>query len=172
MPLFGCRKIGYGGNGPSYSPHGNRRVVVPANTILQSPRDYLLPLSERLPVIGRLRQSQEMPKNWYLVFLYLEASSVAKMKSIGNDTWLEQWRIENHPYLRMREIQGSLNYSYEVDGRKTWCKILVPYPVQFSRDIVWESVKDLKSWSGGMHRVTERNTAVVGVHVGLLRQPA
>lgn len=169
MPLFGCRKVGYGENGPSYSPHGNRRVVVPANTILQSPRDYLLPLSEHLPGIGRLRQSQETPNNWYLVFLYLKASSIAKVKSSDYDTWLEQWRIENHPYLRLEGIQGNLSYSYKVNGCKTWCKILVPYPIQLSRDIVWENVKDLKSWLGGMHIVTEMNTAEVGVHVGLLR---
>jgi hypothetical protein len=92
------------------------------------------------------------------------------MKSSGDDTWLEQWRIENHPYFRMEGIQGSLDYSSMVNGCKTWCKILVPYPIQFSGDIVWESVKDLKSWSDGKHIVTERNTAEVGVHVGLLRQ--
>lgn len=167
MPLFGCRT---GWNGPDsrppHSPHGNQRAVVPLNTILPSSDDYLFPLSESLKGCGRLRQSIRSPDNWYIVFLYVKASATANLQTYIDMAWMEQWRIEHHPYLCFEGTNWA--YASSINGRKVWCKFLIPYSIEFDAETTrWEMLKDLNSWTDGAHIVTEMNVGEMAKRLGL-----
>ena len=104
-----------------------------------------------------------------MTFVYLKASSLIKLKSGVDNAWLATWKIENHPYCRLAGFQGNLEYAYTVRGRKTWCKFLVPYEIQFEpQTTTWEDVSDMKGWDGGRHVVTETNTARIMLQLELL----
>jgi len=169
MPVFGCRNIGNGSRGgPPFSPHGNLRAVVPVNTVIESDDDFLFPLNKSIAEDGRLRQSQRWPDNWYVDFLYVKASWVDGIRnSPGIDqAWLDSWKIVNNQYFRM-ENGNVMWYAHKVSGRKTWCKILVPYNVNFTPPVRLEEVEDLHSWNHGVHEVTEPNTVFIAFHLGL-----
>jgi len=171
MALFGCRNIrnAQGRGGPPFSPHGDRRAVVPVNTVIESDEDYLFPLNESVAEDGHLRQSLGWPNNWYVDFLYVKAKTVDRIRNRPgiDQAWLHSWKIVHHPYFRMAN-GNVLQYAHQINGRKTWCKILVPYQVQFTPAVRWEDVKDWHSWDHGVHEVTEQMTVSVAIHLGLL----
>ena len=152
--------------GPRTSPHGNHRAVVPVSNIIESSQDYLLPLTRSIDGDGRLRQSDGYPDNWYINFLYVKAGSVDRIKSkFGMDqAWLDLWQIAGHEYFRF--ANGNLRYAHRVNGRKTWCKILVPYQVLFTPEVRWEYPEDLHTWRFGHHEVTEAMTTRVAIELG------
>jgi len=168
MTLFGCRNIGNGPQAgrPPFSPHGSHRAVIPAESLFQSSDDYLLPLTAKNPQNGRLQQSERMPKNWYVVFLFVQASDIETLGQIVPADWLDRWRLANNPYIYLSD--GNFYYAHQVDGCKTWCKILMPGQVNFGTEVHWEPTKDIRGWDWGLHAVTEVNTARIMIELGWL----
>jgi len=170
MTLFGCRNIGnsLGAGGPPFSPHGNHRAVIPFETLFRSDLDYLLPLTANNPPNGRLQQSERMPNNWYVAFLFVKASDLEDVGQIVPADWLDRWRLANHPYVGL--LGWNFRYADQVNGRKTWCKILVPGQVNFGTEVRWEEPEDIGGWNWGLHGLTEVNTARIMNELGWLEQ--
>jgi len=170
MTLFGCRNIGNGpeAGGPPFSPHGSHRAVIPADSLFQSGGDYLLPLTAKDPQTGRLRQSERMRNNWYVAFLFVNASDIEDVGRIVPADWLDRWRLANNPYVHL--FGGNFRYADQVDGRKTWCKILMPGQVNFGTEVRWEATEDIGGWDWGLHGLTEVNTARIMIELGWLEQ--
>lgn len=107
---------------PSLSPPRSLGAIFLVNNIFTSKEDYLLPLkgthdNDRL-VMSRTG-------NHYFPFLYLNASVVNMPNNDSIRLWLQQWRLDRHPYLRI-ENHGDgfiLLYETEVLGRRVWYNI-------------------------------------------------
>ena len=106
---------------PVLSPTRSLGAIFLVDNIFTSKEDYLLPLkgthdNDRL-VMSRTG-------NHYFPFLYLNAS-VVNMNNDSIRLWLQQWRLDRHPYLRI-ENHGDgfiLLYDTEVLGRRVWYNI-------------------------------------------------
>lgn len=160
MALFGCREWKQGVR-PTKSPHGNNRAVVAVTSILTDSDDYLLPLKQLDGKFGRLEQSVGWGDNFYFEFIYVKQSDVKALGKEVDTEWIANWRIYDHPYLRLRDHK--LEYAREVGGHKVWYKLLVPYKVVFDTGTIWEEPDDIGGWDGGARRITEKKAAAIAM---------
>ena len=72
--------------------------------------------------------------------------------------WVRQWRIGDHPHIRLAE--GTLSYQRIVAGFEVWYDILVPYKIELPVDdeTAWAVVKLKNPWDSSFE-VTDLTTA-------------
>lgn len=166
ISLFGIRL--YKGLLPTISPHGTLRVAVPFSDVIESGKDFLLPLRGKSPHrsdADRLYRSTNL--NDYFEFVYIREEDIRTLTmSYDMWEWLQQWKLENHSYVRLED--GTLSYRIfnTVGRRQVWYDILVAYPVEFDTDPVddrteWEPVDRANSSWPNRFDLTEPFTEVI-----------
>lgn len=88
--------------------------------------------------------------------------------------WLQQWRLDRHPYLKLEnEASGGtgfvLAYSKEVLGKRVWYSILTPYRTDFDGEVKWEEI-DSKGSSIFLPEISEGMTADIARQIAILRE--
>jgi hypothetical protein len=158
LSLFGLRL--YKGGLPTISPHGTLRVAVPFSDIIESAEDFLIPLrgEESNGIRDRLLESNA--GNYYFAFVYVRKADVIAKRFNIYGSWLRQWRIGSHPYIRV--TGETLSYRRFVASKEVWYNILVPYRIEFETDpvddqTVWDDVK-LTNAGRQIVEVTDPNT--------------
>ena len=115
---------------PDLSPWADNHVVLPATEVLSSPDDFLLPLCNDV-YRGRRHRGG---KNEYIELLYVRDEDIAAIPSYIRDVKLADWRIRNHPYVRLDD-QGTLHYRVM---KGVWPLILTPYTVPIPAGATWD----------------------------------
>jgi hypothetical protein len=138
------------------SPLGNRLAILSPGDVFKE-KDYIFPLNfnsdydhDHDDIRAHLMEQRDA-NIWYFVGVYINEADVDSdcnreiFNREGLSEFTKKWQICEHRYLKLLE-DGQVRYLDTLGGAAVWHQILVPYPVEFTREINCEITTDSRKF--------------------------